>query len=779
MKNLLLIIGLIFIPLAGFNQLNYSKVKIYATNAELEMIGNLGVTIDHGDRKSDEWYITDLSSLELQILTDHAIVHEILIPDVASYYAAHSSDVDPRSDRADCPSSGAGSSSDVVTPENFSLGSMGGYYTYEEFLAELDAMRLAYPELITDKAPISTFTTWEGRPIHWVRISDNAETDEAEHEVLYTAVHHAREPMGLSQTIFYMWYLLENYGTNPEVTYLVDHTEMYFVPMINPDGYKYNQTTNPGGGGMHRKNRNPSVGTTNKGVDLNRNYSYHWNESGTTPDVNGDTYAGSMAFSEPETQAIKWFCENHDFEFASNAHSYGDLVLFPIGWATAEYAEDHDYFFRYSDHMTVHNNYVAQKATDLYPAAGDSDDWMYIDDMTTIFAITPEIGGSFWPSSSLIIPTCKEMVWTNLVMAHMPHIYGITKDVESSRIETTTGYFNYSLERLGLEDGDITISMTPLVGITSIGSPNVHSLAVMELVEDSISFELNGDIAFGDEIKFVINTFNGLWTRHDTLVKVFGGGTSIFFDDCSDLTNWVGAWDNTNEIYYSPANCITDSPYDGTYGNNVNKKITLDQSFNFQHATYAYVTFNAQWEIENDYDYVEFMASTDGGTSWTPLCGKYTNIGVADQDEDQPLYDGIQTEWVLEEVDLSDYLDETDVRFRFLLITDAGLQMDGFYFDDFSIFTDAHEIDDSGVEEWNLADFKLYPNPVTSMLSINYSSDLNVTSIIIYSEIGQKVKELNGEATEIDLKEWSDGIYFIQFMNDKGESVTKRFTVLH
>ncbi len=779
MKNLILLFGLILLPVAGFNQLIYSKVKIYATNAELETIGSLGVTIDHGERKSNEWFITDLSSLDVQILSDHGIVHEILIPDVATYYATHSLDADPRSDRADCVASGSDDPSLLVTPSNFSLGSMGGYFTYEEFLAELDAMRHAYPELITDKAPISTFTTWEGRPIHWVRISDNAEIDESEHEVLYTAVHHAREPMGLSQTIFYMWYLLENYGTNPEVTYLVDHTEMYFVPMINPDGYRYNQTTNPSGGGMHRKNRNPSVGTTNKGVDLNRNYSYHWNESGTTPDENGDTYAGSMAFSEPETQAIKWFCENHDFQFASNAHSYGDLVLFPIGWATEEYAVDHDYFFRYTNHMTLYNSFIAEKATDLYPAAGDSDDWMYIDESTAIFAMTPEIGGSFWPSSAQIIPTCKLMIWTNLVMAHMPHIYGITTDLEASRIESTTGYFNYKIERLGLQDGDITVSMTPITGISTLGSPNIHSLSVMELVEDSISFELNGDIAFGDEIKFVLSTSNGLWTRNDTLVKIYGGGTSIFFDDCSDLTNWIGAWDLTNEIYYSPSNCITDSPYDGTYGNNVNKKITLDQSFNFEHATYAYATFNAQWEIENDYDYVEFMASSDGGTSWTALCGKYTNNGVEDQDLDQPLYDGAQADWVLEEVDLSDYIDEADVRFRFLLITDAGLQMDGFYFDDFSIFTDAHPLDESGIENLDFADFKLYPNPATNQLNLQFNADIALSSIVIYSEIGEKMKELNGTVSTIELKDWSNGIYFIQFIDDKGQSLTKRFTVVH
>jgi murein tripeptide amidase MpaA len=67
-----------------------------------------------------------------------------------------------------------------------------------------------------------------------------------------------------------MWYLLENYGTNDEVTYLVNNHQLYFVPCINPDGYVYNQTTNPNGGGMWRKNRRNNGGGV-YGVDLNQN----------------------------------------------------------------------------------------------------------------------------------------------------------------------------------------------------------------------------------------------------------------------------------------------------------------------------------------------------------------------------------------------------------------------------------------------------------------------------------------------------------------------------
>jgi len=300
----------------------------------------------------------------------------------------------------------------------------------------------------------------------------------------------------------------------------------------------------------------------------------------------------------------------------------------------------------------------------------------------------------------------------------------------------------------------------------------------MEIEEDSISFTLDPGIVFGDEIKYVLHTDNGLWTKHDTLTKTYGGGTEIFFDDCSDLTNWVGDWDFTNEIYFSPDNCITDSPYDGTYGNNVNKTITLDQSFNLQHATYAYVTFHAQWEIENDYDYVQFMISTDVGSTWIPLCGKYTNTGVPDQDFGEPLYDGTQLDWVFEEVDLTDYLEESDVRFRFRLITDAGLQMDGFYFDDFSVSTDAHEINDASLIEFSQYDIKIFPNPASTELNYSIPGDVNVQSIIIYNEIGQPIITMAGTTKVINLEELSEGIYFIQFIEASNAVLTKRFTLI-
>src|SRR6185295_2157584 len=130
-------------------------------------------------------------------------------------------------------------------PSHFSLGSMGGYLTYQEMLDNLDSMFSNFPNLITIRQQVGTGTSIEGRPLYYVKISDNPTVSEPEPQMLYTALHHAREPESLSQLIYYMWYLLENYSSSSLVQNIVNNSELYFIPCINPDGYVYNETIAP------------------------------------------------------------------------------------------------------------------------------------------------------------------------------------------------------------------------------------------------------------------------------------------------------------------------------------------------------------------------------------------------------------------------------------------------------------------------------------------------------------------------------------------------------
>jgi carboxypeptidase T len=695
MKQSLFFLILFYFAHFSFSQ-NYSRVKVFATDFELNRLSEYGVTIDHGIRKENTFYISDFSKREIEIMHENEYVFEILISDVEAYYVAILNNENPPQELRNATCSGATSGSSVSnftpsTPSNFNLGTMGGYLTYNAMLAELDAMAAQYPSIITPKTQISTFLSIENRPIYHLRISDNPALDENEPKVLYTAIHHAREPMSLMETIFYMWYLLENYNTNPEVTYLVNNTQMYFVPCINPDGYLYNESTNPNGGGMWRKNRRNNGGGV-YGVDLNRNYSYGWGTTGTSFTTSNDTYCGTAAFSEPEVQAIRWLVQNNDFTLAFNAHAYGKLLLFPIGTTTAEFAPHHNYFQDYGNHMAEQNGYSVIKGSALYPHSGDSDDYMYKVDIgvvqkDTVFANTPEVGTAFWQPQAQIIPTCQEMVFSNLILAHLSRNYLIAKDTDPSMVATLSGNFNHSAKRLGREAGPVTVSIQALINVVSVGSPVIYNLAISQTSVGAISYSLNPTIQFGDVIKYILKTDNGLWVKNDTITKTYGALTVQAIENATAATNWTGNWSTTGSTFVSPSKSFTDTPT-GNYTSNTTNTYTYVPSIDLTNASDAMISFYAKWALETDYDYTQFQVSIDGGTTWIGQCGNYTvpgtNANGSVQPNNLPVYEGTQSSWVIEEINLSDYLGQT-INVRFILQSDGDTNADGYYFDDFKI----------------------------------------------------------------------------------------------
>lgn len=679
---------------AQINQ-SYSRAKIYTDQAGLAFLADQGVTVDHGFTKEGEYFISDFSHQEITTMESLNYSVEILIPDVVSYYEqmlANPSQ-EPSTHNGACAGNGGATNPYInpVTPTHFNLGTMGGYLTYNQMLAELDEMAAAYPNLITVKAPISNFVTHENRPIYHVRLSDNPNVDEPEPKVLYTAIHHAREPMSLMETIFYMWYLLENYGTNDEVTYLVNNMQLYFVPCINPDGYVYNGTTNPNGGGMWRKNRRNNGGGV-YGVDLNRNYSYQYGTTGTSSNPSNDTYKGPSAFSEPETQAMRWLVQNNNFITAFNAHTYGSDILFPIGATTAEFADHHNWFQDEANHQVQYNGYTAMKSSSLYPASGDSDDYMYKVDIgvgqkDTMFVHTPEVGTAFWQPSNEIIPTCAGMLFPNLVLAHLAKVYAFVNDTDPGMIASVSGNFNHAIQRLGREAGPVVVSITPVQNIVAAGNSVTYNLAQQQVATGSISYTLNPAIQFGDAIVYVLETNNGLWVKRDTIYKTFGALNSQVVEDATSAANWTGNWSTTTATYVSASKSFTDSP-GGNYTNNSTRTTTYVPTVDLTQASDAMVRFYAKWDIETDYDYVQFLVSTDNGTTWIPQCGNYTVNGTSAngsvQPNNQPVYEGTQGNWVLEEINLSDYLGQT-IKFRFKLGSDGGTVGDGFYYDDFEV----------------------------------------------------------------------------------------------
>jgi len=568
-------------------------------------------------------------------------------------------------------------------------GSMGGFFTYEEIMSQMDLMATLYPNIVKAKSPVSTFETFEGRSIYWMKISDNPNTDEGEPEILYDAIHHAREPASVSSLLYYMWYLLENYDTDDEIKAIVDNSELYFIPLVNPDGYRYNQTTNPNGGGLWRKNRR-NHGNGNFGVDNNRNYGVEWGTTGISFNTSSDVYCGTSAFSEPENQAMKWFCENHDFKMAFNNHTYGNLLLYPFGYEVNQPTPDNTLFQSISAEMVSENNFTNQLSAELYPASGDSDDWMYIEtaEKSKILAFTPEIGSnSFWPASSQIIPICQSTMFMNITAAHMISKYAEIQDLSGPVIPNLTGSFDIDIRRLGLEGGTFIVELLPAAvptAIVSTSAPQTITLNQLQNQVVTVSFELSPNVIPGQQIDFSLFVDNGDYPQVVSLSKTFGTANNILSDNGSDLNNWnAGGWGTTNSTFESAPTSITDSP-SGNYANNTNSSITLVDELDLTNAISADLSFYARWDIEATWDYVQIEVSTDNGSTWTPQCGNFTGVGGPNQATGEPLYDGTQNTWVQEQISLSDYLGE-NIKLRFQLVTDGAVAEDGFYFDELKV----------------------------------------------------------------------------------------------
>ncbi len=787
MKKLYTLICLCFLIFANAQNskqtvLKYHKVKIEGDASLTQALLKLGITIDHAERKENS-ITTEIGDDELALLKQNHIKHTVLINDMAAFYAERAKQdfLNPNKTTS-LPNCNYPT---VKKPSKFHLGSMGGFYTYPEFLNIIDSMAILYPSIIKAKAAIDPTQSIEGRTIWYLKISDNPNVDESEPELLYSAVHHAREPASMSQLIFYMWYMLENYATNPDVKFLVDNTEMFFVPCVNPDGYIYNYTTNPTGGGMWRKNRRNNGGGT-MGVDLNRNYGYNWgyDNTGSSPTPSSDTYRGTAAFSEPETQAMRNFCNTRQFKTALNAHTYSNLLIYPWGYLPSYYtpALDSATFVNWSVLMceTSRFLYGTGDQTVMYVTNGDSDDWMYGEQTSKpkIMSMTPEAGSAgdgFWPVASRITDICKTTFNQNITLAKNVTNFGMVRD-DQDRFFSSNGYIKYNIQRLGLTPGNFTVSIAPVgLGLATTGAPKVYTgMAQNQTINDSISYTLSGGLTSAQNIKYALAVDNGFYIHYDTITKIYGIPVTVLNDPCNATTNWsAGGWGVSTTKFKTAPGSITDSPI-GNYANNANKTISLLSNLNLSGASYAHLQYWTKFKLEKNYDFVQIYGSTNNGSTWQTLCARYETAPSSFGGTD-PVYDGLQDGWVKEEMDLSAFVGG-NLMIKFNLTSDAGSTDDGFYFDNFLV----RKINTvtSDIKTINVAEgLSVYPNPSSGMVFFKNSGGQHY-DVKILNSLGQEVAKnfaLDGltEDVKVDLSALASGLYFISFTNGNEHFVQK------
>ncbi|MFT4801616.1 MAG: carboxypeptidase T, partial [Flavobacteriaceae bacterium] len=483
--------------------------------------------------------------------------------------------------------------------------------------------------------------------------------------------------------------------------------------------------------------------------------------------------------SEIENQAVKWFCEEHDFVMAFNNHSYGNLLLYPYGYTENMPTPDHSLYMLISEELVSKNNYANQLAADLYPAAGTSDDFMYgtVGTHSKIIAFIPEIGNSFWLSIDQIIPTCKDMMYLNITSAKMVsqgvHFEDLSPEFTGDQSITV---FQFNLKYLGLENNDITISLNPISSNVSFsGTPiTLENTETLEEATPSFQYIIESGTNTGDPIDFEIIINNGVYDYTIPIHKKFGEHQTVFEDNGDSVTDnfTTDGWEVTSEDFVSPSTSITDSPNEN-YQNNENKTITLINEIDLTNAVNASLSFNAKWSIHTNWDYVQVLVSTDNSQTWTPQCSNYTVLGndLGFQPEGEPLYSDIMNDWVLEEISLNEYLGE-NILIRFQLVTNGFGIQDGFYFDDLTVTIVEDDI--LNIDDFISPQFSIYPNPTNNLLNI--TTPISDYKLNIYNIQGQLIStfSLSGSQT-LDISTYSKGIYLLKLTT---KSVSKTYKII-
>lgn len=292
-----------------------------------------------------------------------------------------------------------------------SSGSYAGYRTHDEMGLGLLQLSVQFPQVVS--TPFSIGTTWEGRTIWAVRLSDTpAVHDPSEPVVWLDALHHAREPIGGEVLMRLVEQVASGYSTDPELRRLVDSTNLLVMPCVNPDGYEFNRVLVPSGGGLWRKNKAPNANGS-IGVDLNRNFGWEWGPqwAGSSGYTGSSEYRGPAPFSEPETRALRDLAAQQPPDIYVSLHAFGGYCLIPWGYDSVLSSEDALLRGWARDVAEPLGWGYGTPWETIGLANGTALDWFHATHRALTFA--PEIGtpqDGFYPQGARIDELCEEVV---------------------------------------------------------------------------------------------------------------------------------------------------------------------------------------------------------------------------------------------------------------------------------------------------------------------------------------------------------------------------------
>ena len=631
------------------------------------------------------------------------------------------------------------------------LEDRGEYHSYSELTTDMAAWASAYPN-ITEL--ISIGQSVYGRELWAMKITDNPGVEEFEPEIQWIGAHHGDETISVEVCYYMIDHLLTNYGTDPQITWLVDEREIWIVPMFNPDGHTSGSRYN------------------GNGVDLNRGYLCPCGCN-----------AGS-AMAQPEHQALAAFNERMNPVTSLTFHSGAVYVNYLWDYTYAA-TPDEPMLITLSEGYSSYSGLPVTNGADWYIVHGSCQDWCY--DQRGEIDTTIEVSTTKDPPTSSIDPIVEDNIPAMLYQARMSGrgIRGLVTDGDTGE----PLYGTISIPEIGrdvytdpdvgdyhrmVEAGTYTVQCavegypTETVYNVSAGLDTfvvvdfameppprgtvagyvtdqaTNPIAATVELTDLSGYSTVSDSATGYyEIPYVpAGTHSvrasapGYRSEERTDVAVVDNTTTtenfslltpLFHDDFEDgLSSWNGSWATTTSSAMSPTHSMTDSP-GGEYGNHAFTVTTLAAPIDLTGHSEATLVFWHRYHTEAGYDHCYVEVSPDGGSSWSQVAS----------------FDGLQSAWVEQEVDVSSWAGTSGFLVRFTLDSDGWITNDGWYVDDVQVYGDPSL---TGVDDEPLvlrARVSNHPNPFNPVTSIAYSvPEDGPVALRIYDVAGRLVRNL-------------------------------------
>jgi hypothetical protein len=664
------------------------------------------------------------------------------------------------------------------------------YPTHAQMGTILATIETNYPAIARD---FQWGTSIQGRALWGLVISDNVSTSEAEPEVRLSSSMHGDEVTGQVLLLDFAHYLTENYGVagREDVTNLVDNYEIHLMPMYNPDGTASSQRYNANGVDLNRNFPLPAGEDPTQEIEnqqfmnyanghhfvLSSNYhggalvvNYPWDYTYTlAPDdaacikfsLEYSTYNSPMyngAFDQGITNGAAWYvalgtlqdwsydqtdCIDVTIEVSNTKWPAGSQL--PTFWnENRESLMHYVKSARYGVNGVVTGSDTGQPLDATVTVTGNSvsvhtdpshgDYYKLLDTGTYALTfsspgyITRTITGvsTTWGTPT-VLDVALDPVAYGSIAGHVMQTGGAPV---AAQVKCYTHPLNALVATVNANaSGDYTVPSQVYGDYRLVYSAAGHATAEQVVTLDAASVTAP-DVTLGLTVEltpFATNFENGLtdgWTREYTWGLLAGGPTGSTYE-------------------------MTDSPV-GNYLNNQTSSCTMTAGVDLTDMDSGTVSFQAKWNIETNWDGVQFQVSIDGGTVWTPIATAYTQSGSGQgkQTAGQPYFENAQASWVLNTVDLAPWLGQANVRFRFRLATDSSTARDGFHFDDFTIHGLGQSPNTGAGDAPSRATAitAAYPNPFNPSTTVSFTlAGAGRAELALYDAAGHLVRTLVAE----------------------------------